>query len=427
MKEIHVDPEELFRALGSYGGLEPREAFRLHLHLIEGCPECLRRVLVYYRLGSLAELAAMADPLAELADRRRRAVAEPLLAWIETLPPAQRRARLREDPELHREEVALTLLERCRARWAAAPEEALHWGELALEVARRLSPGKAGRLIPNQLQALAWAYQGNALRVLSDLRRAQAAFRRASVALARGILDDPVEAEVLALEASLLRAQRCFDQAREAIDRAIQIFGDNEAWHWQGQALLSRAKIRLDASDPGGALADLRRAESLTDLQHEPRLRFVAAGVELHLLCELERFGEARRQAPRARRLAAEHGTPADRLRVRWCEGRAHAGLGAPAKAEAAFREVRRGFVEQANGHDAALVSLDLAILYAGQERQAEIKELAAEMLPLFESRDLHPEVTATLFLFSRAAWSEEVTLQLLRELRRKLQAAGSR
>jgi hypothetical protein len=98
--------------------------------------------------------------------------------------------------------------------------------------------------------------------------------------------------------------------------------------------------------------------------------------------------------------------------------------LGRLDEAETALREARDAFVERGIGFDAALVSLHLASVYAKKGDTSEMKRLAAEMVPIFESRDLHPEALAALAIFRQAAEAEEVTLGLLDRMAIYLQRA---
>jgi hypothetical protein len=70
------------------------------------------------------------------------------------------------------------------------------------------------------------------------------------------------------------------------------------------------------------------------------------------------------------------------------------------------------------------MVSLDLAALYAREGRSAEIRRLSAEMLPIFQSRDLHQEAIAALIAFQRAVKMERVNADLLTDLRSYLDRA---
>ena len=53
-----------------------------------------------------------------------------------------------------------------------------------------------------------------------------------------------------------------------------------------------------------------------------------------------------------------------------------------------------------------------------------ELKRLASEMIPLFESRDDHQKALAAFLLFQKAAEAEQVTLDLLRELASSVELA---
>ena len=81
------------------------------------------------------------------------------------------------------------------------------------------------------------------------------------------------------------------------------------------------------------------------------------------------------------------------------------------------FRQVQEAFLEKGMGYDAALVSLDLAVLYAQEGRTAEIRQLAGEVMPAFESREVHREAMAALLMFQQACEEERLTVQLARQI----------
>ena len=82
--------------------------------------------------------------------------------------------------------------------------------------------------------------------------------------------------------------------------------------------------------------------------------------------------------------------------------------------AQTALREARRGFVEQGDPLDVALVSLRLAkaLFLAGDIRQ--MQRLAAEMLRLLKPLEKNRIASAAIHEFTRASLSGEVTLELL-------------
>lgn len=111
-------------------------------------------------------------------------------------------------------------------------------------------------------------------------------------------------------------------------------------------------------------------------------------------------------------------------LRLTGLRGKIAQARGDFAAAEAAFVRMREGFLQEGLGYDAAIVSMDLALLYLRQGRTAELKTLAREMLPIFRSQDVHREAVAALVLFQEAVREEQITAAFVRELATYLDAA---
>jgi tetratricopeptide (TPR) repeat protein len=425
--EEHLDPAAFYRGPDEFGDLLQPEVFALHLHWLAACPECARRALAYLGLASLDELAASGGELAGLLAAQKARDGEPLLAWLDSLPAGERLARVEADPRLRSPEVVAALLARCREVWAFEPHRALALSRLALAAAEGL-PTAAGAAYTNGvLRGRAWAYHGNVQRILSDLREAARAFAEAGRWIQVGASPDLDVAELRCLEASLLSNQRRFAEALAAVDEAVAIYRDWGHRHEEGRAWLKRAKVDVDSGDSPGALRELDRARELLDLRREPRLEHVLNSVRLHALCDLERFGEARQVLPAALDAARRVGSSTDRLRILWCRGRAAAAVGSDAAAEADFREVRQGFLDAGIPFYAAQVTLDLGLLYTRSGHRSGLRELASEMLPIFESRGVAGESLAALCLFTQAAMTEQVTLELLEAVRRRFMEGRER
>lgn len=81
-------------------------------------------------------------------------------------------------------------------------------------------------------------------------------------------------------------------------------------------------------------------------------------------------------------------------------------------KFSGAFLHVRRSLTAEDNGYDTAMVSLDLALVYARQGRAADLKRLAEEMHAVFESQEIHREALAALLLFQQAAREERLSVE---------------
>ena len=100
-----------------------------------------------------------------------------------------------------------------------------------------------------------------------------------------------------------------------------------------------------------------------------------------------------------------------------WLDGKILRGLGQLEAAEARLSEARRGFLEQEIVYDAALVSLDLAAVYALQGRVDDQRRLAREMLPIFTARGVHREARAALAYFQQAVERERASPQVVEGL----------
>jgi hypothetical protein len=104
-------------------------------------------------------------------------------------------------------------------------------------------------------------------------------------------------------------------------------------------------------------------------------------------------------------------------LRLRWLEGRIDIGLGRTEKALAALSQVRTEFATRGIAYDAALVTLEGAVLYLQQGRIREVKTLVRQMTPIFQAQGVHREALAALKLFCEAAETESATVDLARRV----------
>ena len=288
-----------------------------------------------------------------------------------------------------------------------------------LSILRRGEPDarSVDRDLLADLEARAWAYLGNCRRLRSDLRGGAEAFRRALLWIERGTGDGAERGRILDLHASLLRAQRHFAEADQALEQAIRLYGSVGDEGGVARVLIKQAMTAGYAGDLDRAVELDRRALALLAGQRNPRLHLTATHNLLQDLFELGRYDEAQDLLAEARRLEEAHGDAVDRLRIRWFEGNLARDTGNAAAAEEALLAARQSFIEMGMPYEAALVSLDLAVLYAEQGRSSETRELAREMLPIFQSQDVGREALATLMLFQQAALADSLTARLAREV----------
>jgi tetratricopeptide (TPR) repeat protein len=353
-------------------------------------------------------------------ERERREAAE-LWSELAALSPAAALVRV-EEPRFHNWGLYELLLQTARQTIFQDYGQAEEQLRLAVFIAGRLESRGPGSVEAAQARAL--TYLGNALRVRSDFRGADRAFQEAESVLARSWLDPLDEALLLEYKGALRRAQGRFEEALEMLDCAIGLYQEVNEPHRQGRSLITKGLVLQYAHSTEAAAGCFRNGLFLIHPPEEPRLVVVAHYGLIHCMNDSGRFAEAKSLIEEARPVWQGMGRRLDLVRLRWLEGKVVLGLGRPDEAEEAFLEVRAEFERRGIAYDAALVSLDLAWLYVRQGKTAETKRLAAEMLPIFQSRDVHREALAALIVFQQAAEMEQLTLSLVDEIATYLQSA---
>jgi tetratricopeptide (TPR) repeat protein len=283
-----------------------------------------------------------------------------------------------------------------------------------------------------QLRGYAWAHDGNARRVLGDLRNADESFSIAEAWWEAGVagVGDVLgyEPAILDHKASLRIAQRRFPEAFAMLDRIFTIHttvpttpADGRARHHDphlaGRALIKKAMGLAEMGEPEQATELLHQAEGMVDTGRDPRL-FLC--LRHNLLCNLtnvEAYAEAAAMLPEVDALCRELGNPLDLVRLRWAEGRIAAGVGRTDDAIGLFQAMRQEFARHGLAYDAALVTLDLTALHARAGALAEVKALSLEMAGVFQAQDVPREALAALLFFRKAAERERATVQLTREI----------
>lgn len=415
MKDAHLSLEVMAKWLA--GDLEP-EILQNQVvpHLVAGCSVCRDRYDEVQRLkeevGHWDERVAVFEGLE----------APGLVAELTSLPFDEQIGRIDEDPRFQSWAVCQLLLRKSLDAAFEEPSHAVNLAELGSLIAQRLGPAYDMSWVFD-LQARADACLGNARRVLGELRSAETAFRRAEACLAQSSTGSPqVRAEVLDLKASLRRDQKRLDEAFHLLEEASALSVATGDEHALGTALLKKAKILEETGDLEAAVDLLRKAAEKIDPARSERLSVYALHNLVWTLTTAGRHDEAMEMLPGVQERFRRFARPMDFLRLRWAEGRLATGLGRRDEAEMTFLAVRQEFLRHGMGYDAALVSLDLAILYAQDRRTEELKRLSAEIGPIFEARDVHREALAALVLFREACQDERLTPQLAAEIAGTLQ-----
>jgi tetratricopeptide (TPR) repeat protein len=379
-------------------------------HLLERCPDCRGQ---YEEIRRLQEEIGHWDERVALWEGPE---AKDLFAVLKDLPFDDQLARVLDDESFQTWGLCQLLLRQSLEAGFEDIARAVNYAELAVKISQHLEDTYDPHWVLD-LRARAQAYLGNAQRVLGELRSAEISFLEAEILLSRSMTgNEIVRAEVFHLKASLRSAQRRFPEALALVDETLAIFREHHDSRSSGVSLL-KAKILEDGEDLAGAIRILQELLEELDPEQEPRLAAYARYNLVLCLTEAGRYQEAERLLPEVSAQLAVQGKALNLVRLRWTEGKIALGLGRTAEAEEGFRQVRQDFLARAMGYDAALVSLDLGILYAREHRISELKWLAAEMAPIFESRDVRRESLAALVMFRNACEEERMTVELATQL----------
>src|SRR6185369_6822316 len=225
MSEWHPDRDQLLRFLeDEMRGEESRDLQR-HLFTCAACEERMIALLPGFREAASETLQpsapdepageeeyrgllkrVLADNRADMEKRgsrltRERAEAGPLLRELLALAPERRVLVVRDGARFHSWGLFERLVEGARKDIFEDPRGAEAALRVAVELAEHLDPRRYGPGSVEAAQARAWAWLGNARRVLFDFRGAEEAFDLAEDHLERSWLDPLDEALVLELKA----------------------------------------------------------------------------------------------------------------------------------------------------------------------------------------------------------------------------------
>jgi tetratricopeptide (TPR) repeat protein len=435
------------------GDVLSRENLESVLLPLDYPPEAIDVLLFAHRLIFYVLPAEPASTLALTAEERRR-IARAVLAsgWTaaevtcdelirrkrqEKLEAAQREAeaaweRLKAaTPEVRRELIATfpefhtvaLVAQVCEASERAAAHKvdlAKERADLALYIAERV-PGEASL----QAQSYSWAHIGNARRVATDFDAADEAFAQAWKLWHGGAGIEPEllpEWRLLDLEASLRREQHRFPQALALLDQARAVSGGDPVA--AARILLKKERLFNRMGDFKRALAVLKEAEEFIQATGDPNLLFALRFNCADALCRLGKWGQAAKLLPWVCELAVERSNELELVRTGWLQAKVAAGQGRDEDAISRLEQVSEDFTDHKLPYEAALSSLDLALLWLKSGKNEEVAQLAVAMKWIFDAKRFDEAALEALGLFCEAARQETATVELAQRVIAELEKA---
>jgi tetratricopeptide (TPR) repeat protein len=450
----HPTTAELERLLT--GGLSRAQTRAVVRHLLTGCAACRAAIAARAHLpfrrpravapaapappaAQAAEPAPIAPALAAAYDRAiDRALASVLRhgghACRESKKVRQVLAALERDGvagfcQLPRHLRGLAayeaLLERSWSLRHDDPRQMVQLCELAAVVAGGLSAKRYGGERVRDLQCRAAIELANSYRVLGRAEEAQASLNEAFELFRLGTQDQLMAARLFVIQAQVSGDRRSFDTSLEAFDAAIKIYRRHGQPHEVGDTLIKKGNYCGYACRPEEALKLLHEGLALIDATLYPELALIAVHNIANILVDCAKYREARTLLWRHLPLYKQYGGRVLRLKLRLLEGRIHAGIGEPERAERDLDEARRGFQEIGQPYMAALLLLDLAALHLRAGRDEDARREAVEAADVFLGLNIGREAAVAMMLLkSTIRFRLATTAVLFEEMAQFMRAA---
>jgi AraC-like DNA-binding protein len=260
---------------------------------------------------------------------------------------------------------------------------------------------------------------GNARRLAVDFPRSDADFEKA-----RGVWRTPrskpelgVAARIDLNQGTVRMFQRRYDEAREMLEKSLEVFEQECDSQGQIEALLQRAAIRGYTDDIEGSIEDLARALALVDKDVPSYLTFT---IYKNLANAHARAGR-RKRALSNFGLSREHliqiDHPLGHAELKWLQGFIKEGAGQFREAESLYRQALDAFSEAGDSSSAALLMLDSAAVSSELDRHGTVLRLLSRAIPVLQSHHFHPETVTSLALVAKSLTAKKVSSSVVREL----------
>ncbi|MGH7485501.1 MAG: hypothetical protein ACREMY_07840 [bacterium] len=296
------------------------------------------------------------------------------------------------------------VMERSFAARYGDPQRMVALAETARVLADQLSIKRYGRKVVADFQSRAWVELGNAYRVADRFDAAVAAIGRAAAYASNGTGSPDLVAHILFRWTVLQRDCRVLPDSAAHLRVVIPYFRRAGDWQLLASALIGLALVHENESEPEKAVVVLLKALKLIIRDPEsPRLLRLAGMNALAVnLAGAGDFDTAWTVVEGSRRLYRRSGK-LNHFRLFWLEGRIAAGQGKSGLAEAKLNTARLAFSRVNLNIQAALVSLDLGLVYARQQRLQELSWLVDDIVRTFRRFRIAKELLASLILLRKS------------------------
>jgi tetratricopeptide (TPR) repeat protein len=396
------------------GRLTQSAARAVVAHLFQGCEACVS-ALVPRPAEHEYEGAIDAAFATALGRVREEARAE---RWLNFYIGSGRRSFLgfspRQKQRIASWSLCEALLRLSHALRKDYPQEMVHFAEIAVEVAGRVSWRPYGLEPLRDLEARAWGELANAYRVADQLPQAEAALEQAFTRCRVGTGEPLLLARLDDVAASLFAAQRRFQDAFRSLEKARALFLRAGDRHGAGRTLISKGLFSGYDGDPETALQLLTDGLNEIDRDRDPDLVYRALQNVVLVTEQQGDLERAREYLTMLIPIADAQAGQFDRLKLRWIEGRLAAGLGDFEGAARIFARAKWAFEEAGLFYHAAGAGLDLATVWFRQGRTAEVKVLVGELVTAFSRVQVEREAIGALLILHKALARDRATFELI-------------
>ncbi|MCP4673941.1 MAG: helix-turn-helix domain-containing protein [Deltaproteobacteria bacterium] len=297
----------------------------------------------------------------------------------------------------------------------------VHLAELAMH-SLGITEYISGKELLN-LRAQGWIWLGNARRLADDLNGAEAAFSIAASYLEQEKEDSQVQAEYYSMKTSLRLWQRRIAEATELNRRALSMLRAIGNPRDIGTSLIIGGYLYYRAGKDEESIAYSEEALKHLNGQTEPYLEFAATYNLTTAYVKTGALEKAKGMLPRLRELIEiAHAGAASAHFLQWLESQIADASNEFILAAGLYHAARAGFLKLDQNIEAALVSLDLALLNWRHGRLGEVRELTLKVIPLLEAIQYHEEAAAGMKMLQSAIEKDALTRTVLEKTREYLE-----